>query len=92
MFVSQPFHISSSGQTDDRFSIPLPMVYEQAPVTLPRWEYRVLAIDSREEALPDATQLNEMGNEGWVLVGVLDQRASGGRPTVLYYFLRQKLS
>lgn len=92
MFVSQPFHATLSGQTDDRFSIPLPMVYEQAPVTLPRWEYRVLAIDPREEALPDAAQLNELGSEGWVLVGVLDQRASGGRPVVLYYFLRQKLS
>ena len=92
MFVPQPMRITLSGQTDDRFSLPLPIVYEQAPVTLPRWEYRVLAVDPREEALPQEAQLNELGNEGWVLVGVLDQRASGGRPIVLYYFLRQILS
>jgi hypothetical protein len=81
MFVPMPFHATMSGQTDDRFSLPLPMVYEHVAVELPRWEYRVLPIDTREE----------LGNEGWLLVGMLDQRTSGSGSVVWYHFLRQKI-
>lgn len=91
MFVPMRFHAAMSGQTDDRFSLPLPMVYEQSPVELPRWEYRVMSIDTREEALPDAALLNELGAEGWSLVGVLEQRTSGNGSIVFYYFIRQKI-
>ena len=91
MFVPMPFHAAMSGQTDDRVSLPLPMVYEQLPVELPRWEYRVMSIDTREEALPDAALLNESGAEGWSLVGVLEQRTSGNGSIVFYYFIRQKI-
>lgn len=91
MFVPMPFHATMSGQTDDRFSLPLPMVYEHVAVELPRWEYRVLPIDTREEALLDAASLNELGNEGWLLVGMLDQRTSGSGSVVWYHFLRQKI-
>jgi hypothetical protein len=91
MFVPMPFHATMSGQTDDRFSLPLPMVYEHVAVELPCWEYRVLAVDTREAALLDAAQLNELGGEGWLLVGMLDQRTSGSGAVVWYYFLRQKI-
>ncbi|HLX39847.1 MAG TPA: hypothetical protein VKR42_04915 [Ktedonobacteraceae bacterium] len=91
MYVQQAFHTTMSEQTHDRMSLPLPMVYEQVAVELPRWEYRVLAIDTREEALPNAEQLNELGAEGWSLVGVLEQSTSGKGSIVLYYFIRQKI-
>jgi hypothetical protein len=63
------------------------MVYESVPVDPLRWEYRVLHVDTREEALPDATQLNELGNQGWLLVGVLN---AGDDRHVQYYFVRQR--
>ncbi|MHB8597422.1 MAG: DUF4177 domain-containing protein [Ktedonobacteraceae bacterium] len=91
MFVHVPSHRIMSGQTDDRLSLPLPMVYENEPVELPRWEYRVLTVDTREEALPDAEQLNELGAEGWSLVGVLEQSISGKGSIVFYYLIRQKI-
>jgi hypothetical protein len=61
-----------SEQRDVPNSIHVPMVYEQVPVEPVHWEYRVLAVDTREEDLPDAVLLNELGAQGWLLVGVLD--------------------
>jgi len=52
------------------------MVYERVPAEPVRWEYRVLTVDAREEDLPDAVRLNELGAEGWLLVGMLVQRAT----------------
>jgi hypothetical protein len=60
-----------SEQRDVPNSIHVPMVYEQVPVEPVHWEYHVLAVDTREEDLPDAAQLNELGAQGWLLVGVL---------------------
>jgi len=68
---------SLSEQSEASKSIHVPMVYEQVPVEPVRWEYRVLTVDTREEDLPDAVQLNELGAQGWLLVGVLEQRATG---------------
>jgi hypothetical protein len=90
--------ITMSFRTDNNFSeqrdvpnnIHVPMVYEQVPVEPTRWEYRVLTVDTREESLPDAIQLNELGAQGWLLVGVLDQGATGRSSKVHYYFVRQK--
>jgi hypothetical protein len=67
-----------SEQRDVPNNIHVPMVYEQVPVEPVRWEYRVLTVDAREEDLPDAVQLNELGAQGWLLVGVLEQRTMGG--------------
>jgi hypothetical protein len=66
-----------SEQKDVHSSIHVPMVYERVAAEPVRWEYRVLTVDAREEDLPDAARLNELGAEGWLLVGVLDQRATG---------------
>ena len=58
-------------------SLHVPMVYEQLPVEPARWEYHVMIVDTREMDVPDATQLNELGAQGWLLVGILDQRSMG---------------
>ncbi len=68
----------------------VPMVYEQMPVEPVSWEYRVLTMDAREVDLPDTVQLNELGAQGWLLVGVLDQGTMGKSPLVYYYFVRQR--
>ena len=90
MSVYLSFHTFASGQPDVRSSLPLPMVYENVPANPPTWEYRVLTIDTSERALPDAAHLNEYGQEGWLLAGMLDERNGGGGVFVHYYFVRQK--
>jgi hypothetical protein len=79
-----------SEQKDVPGSLHVPMVYEQVPVEPAHWEYRVLTVDTREEDLPDVVQLNELGAQGWLLVGVLDQGAKERSSKVHYYFVRQK--
>ena len=65
------------------------MVYEDTPLDPIRWEYRVLTIDTNEKALPDTERLNELGREGWLLNGVLNQGSRGDVSLVHYYFVRQ---
>src|SRR5258707_821185 len=74
-----------------RLSLPIPMVYENVRVEPANWEYHVLTIDAREEALPDAARLSELGREGWLLVGIVDQGATGKNSLIHYYFVRQKM-
>ena len=92
MFALLSFPRRMSGQKDERTTtaMPLPIVYENVPVTPPVWEYEVLTIDTRETALPDAAVLNEKGSQGWLLVGILEQKAGEGTRFVHYYFARQK--
>ena len=65
------------------------MVYEDTPIDPIRWEYHVLTIDTHERALPDSDRLNELGREGWLLNGVLNEGAAGAVSLVHYYFVRQ---
>ncbi len=81
---------SSSEQRDVPASLHVPMVYEQVTPEPVQWEYRVLSVDTREEDLPDAVQLNELGAQGWLLVGILDLKVSERSSKVHYYFVRQK--
>ena len=83
MALLMSFHTGNhlSEQKDVHSSVHVPMVYERVPVEPVRWEYRVLTVDAREEDLPDAVRLNELGAEGWLLVGVLDQRVTGRSST-----------
>lgn len=91
MSVYLSFRTFASGQPDVRSALPLPMVYENVPATPTAWEYRVLTIDTSERALPDAAHLNEYGQEGWLLAGMLDERnTSRSIALVHYYFVRQK--
>lgn len=78
------------GQNDVQPALHIPMVYENIPSSLPSWEYRVLSVDTREEALPDEEHLNELGAQGWLLTGVLEFRQSESHVRVFYYFVRQK--
>ena len=75
-----------AGQNDVLPGLHVPMVYEHVPASPPEWEYHVLSVDTREATLPDETALGELGKQGWLLVGVLEQRGS----FVHYYFVRQK--
>jgi hypothetical protein len=75
-----PFRIGNglSDQGNVPGNLHVPMVYEQLPVEPARWEYHVLIVDTREMDVPDTTHLNELGAQGWLLVGILDQRTSVG--------------
>ncbi len=36
-----------------------------------------MIVDTREIDVPDVARLNELGAQGWLLVGILDHRAMG---------------
>jgi hypothetical protein len=65
------------------------MVYETVEASPTQWEYYVLKIDASEEPLPEADRFNELGRDGWILAGMLDERASGKGKMVYYYFVRR---
>ena len=92
MFTIRPFQRYMSGQTDVQPALHVPTVYESVPVELPRWESQTITVDAREEELLSAERLNELGKDGWLLIGVLDQGATGRSSQVHYYFVRQRLS
>jgi hypothetical protein len=92
MSITRSFFRPMSGQQDVKPTIPVPVVYENVRLEPTRWEYRVLTIDTREMAVPDAATLNELGNEGWLLTGVLDLETTRGGTRIHYYFVRQKLA
>ena len=66
-------------------------VYEEIPLDPVSWDYHVLSIDTNSRALPDEERLKELGREGWLLVGVLNQGPTGNVAMVYYYFVRQKI-
>jgi len=78
-----------AGQSSDKpFMLSSIPVVPVAPAQA-RWEYRVVAVDLREEAPLDATRLNELGTEGWLLAGMLEEQTrSGAAPRIHYYFVR----
>jgi hypothetical protein len=55
----------------------VPMVYEQVLQEPVHWEYYVMTVDTREMDVPDTAQLNELGAQGWLLVGILNQGTKG---------------
>ncbi len=87
MFVLTTSRPQMTEKPENRSATFVPMVYENTDPTPIRWEYRVLTIDTREQELPDAAQLNELGSDGWILAGMLDSRSEGS--FVYYYFVRQ---
>jgi hypothetical protein len=66
-----------SDQGNAQGSLHVPMVYEQLPVEPVHWEYHVMVVDMREVDVPGTDQLNELGAQGWLLVGILDQMTMG---------------
>jgi hypothetical protein len=67
--------VSDQGSTPG--SLHVPMVYEQVAFEPVHWEYHLLIVETREMDVPDITQLNELGSQGWLLVGILNQGTKG---------------
>ncbi len=88
----KPLRQYMSGQPDVQPALHVPTVYESVPVELPEWEYQTITVDAREEGLLPAERLNELGQEGWLLISVLDQGTTGRSSQVHYYFVRQRLT
>lgn len=90
MLITHPYPtVTLAEQPVMRPSVFIPTVYEKETPSASHWEYHIVTIDTRETAVPDAQQLNELGKEGWFLVGILDERATGRSSLVYYYFTRQ---
>ncbi len=90
MHLLQPQHYNSSSSSEGRSSFPIPMIYEHLPAQPLQWEYHILTVEAGENSLPDIEKLNALGREGWIMVGLLDERVSGRSTMVYYYFTRQK--
>jgi hypothetical protein len=90
MLFTSPHSTRISAEKEEKRSVPfIPIVYEHAEAQPIAWEYHVLHINALEEALPTAQTLNELGQQGWILVGVLNEHSSGKGEQIHYYFLRQ---
>lgn len=89
LFTTLPWKVFA-GQNDIQPSLHIPMVYERVPSSPLLWEYHVLTVDSREESLPDEAALNELGQDGWLLVNVLEQQISEKGSRISYYFVRPR--
>lgn len=87
MFII-PHHTQMSSGPEVRPSLPIPTVYEQLPSRPERWEYHVLSLETEEAPFLAPDQLNVLGREGWIMVGLLDERATGRGTKVHYYFMR----
>lgn len=89
MLHLHPSDFRMNGKTDDRPHVYIPTVYEHVDAEPAQWEYHVLTLDARENALPDADTLNALGKEGWIMTGLLDERMSGSGGLIHFYFVRQ---
>jgi hypothetical protein len=68
-------------------TMPMPIVYERVTERA-QWEYHSVTIDLREDEPLDATALNALGSDGWLLASVTRlERAKSGEQLV-YYFVR----
>jgi hypothetical protein len=89
MFVLPHQYARTSASPEGRSSLPIPTVYEQVPSRPVHWEYQVLSIETRETPFLSTENLNVLGKEGWMMVGLQDERATGHDTKVHYYFMRQ---
>ena len=90
MWFKTPSWQKIAGQTDVQPSLHVPMVYERVPSSPWLWEYRVLSVNTREEPLPNTESLDELGNQGWLLISVLEQRLTTSGSRIHYHFVRRK--
>ena len=82
-----PYHLHMANEPEGKAGVHIPMVYEH--VAPPRWEYHVLTVHTAEDTLPAEDMLNSLGNDGWIMAGLLDERMSGKDARIHYYFVRQ---
>jgi len=66
---------------------PTPIVFERAAPA--RWEYRVVAIDPREDEPLDEQALAALGSDGWLLANILSLPNGQTISRIYYYFVRQ---
>lgn len=88
-FTTQPV---LAEKAENHPAVHIPTVYEHYTPEPARWEYHVLSIDTRETDLPDSQHLKELGQKGWLLSSILDERISNSGSKVHYYFVRQQTS
>jgi hypothetical protein len=69
-------------------TMPTPIVFERAEPT--RWEYRVIALDPREEEPLGEDRLNALGDEGWLLTTTVSLAGSSATIRIYYYFVRAR--
>lgn len=67
-------------------SLPMPVVFEAAPPQ--RWEYHVVTIDPREENPLAEDRLAALGQDGWLLAGILHFPTAATPTRITYYFVR----
>jgi hypothetical protein len=68
-----------------RQPIPTPTVFEHAEPPRTRWEYHTVTVDLRETEPLDAATLNDLGRDGWLLAGIVED---GRRSRLHYHFVR----
>ena len=90
MFTTSFPHIRYADKGTVGF-VPDIKVYEDIPMEPVQWDYHVLTVDTNSRSLPNEERLTELGREGWLLVGVLNQGRAGDVAMVHYYFVRQKV-
>jgi hypothetical protein len=82
--MSLVYRAGQDAPSNARPLMPL-MVFE--PASAPKWEYRVVTVDPREEEPLTEARLSELGAEGWLLAAVVDL-AGHPRGRIFYYFVR----
>jgi hypothetical protein len=69
-------------------AMPTPIVFERADPM--RWEYRVIALDPREEEPLTEDRLTALGEEGWLLTTTVSLPGGSGTLRIYYYFVRAR--
>jgi len=67
-----------------RLGLPTPMVYE--PSGRKTWEYKVLSREGADSVDLVETELQELGADGWLLVGIV---VTQDRARAVYYLVRE---
>jgi hypothetical protein len=65
---------------------PTPIVFEAA--AQPKWEYHAISIDPREESPLDEGHLSKLGQDGWLLAGIIGTPGGDRVTRITYYFVR----
>ncbi len=81
----------TTGRQAVQSTLHIPIVYDEVVPERMRWEYHLLSVDSHEQELPTRETLNELGESGWLLIGLVDERTTGKGSLVHYYFVRQHI-
>ena len=68
-----------------RSPLPTPVVFDHTEPPHAHWEYHTVAVDLRETEPLDAAALNVLGQEGWLLAGLIED---GRRSRLHYHFVR----